>query len=155
VIYVFKIIAKYSLITHSMIILCEIVQFVEALNTRGTHLIETHPMYRTIRNIIINMNTIPIGIPYWSLFDERPVLERLLKDTAYPIPYFDEPTECFVFKDINEAVYGCEDCLKFALVEFPENPTIQNRCVMFQRAIQLMNNNSTDIDDICKMFNVL
>ena len=138
-----------------MIILCEIFHFIERLNTHGTYMIEQHPMYRTLRNIIINLNTTPIGIPYWILFDEQQVIQRLVKDTNYSLPHFDEPTECFVFKDINDAVYGCEDVLKYAMVEFPHNYSIKSKCEMFGKAIHLMTNNSTDIDDICTMFNVL
>ena len=138
-----------------MIILCEITQFIEHLNVKGTYLIENHPMYKIIRNIIINLNTTPIAIPYWSVIEERHELNRLTKDTSYPIPHYDEQLECFVFKNINDAVYGCDDILKFALVEFPNDESIQSRSLLFQRAIHLMNNNSTDIDDICNMFNVL
>jgi hypothetical protein len=135
-----------------MIILPELWDFICEINTKGVYEAKKHKQFKLLDNIITFTDNYPIGIPFWSLFENIENVSIVTYSFTKISIIFDEHLNCFIFKNLYDAFFGIKEIFRTIHYEL-RNEENTNKYNIAKSAINILKNNSEKMDDICDLFN--
>lgn len=127
----------------------------EYIQTHGNHSIEEQKQYVIISNILNNskQKTISVGIPYWVLVENADEPKAVQGSMIKLEPLCDNDSDCYVFENIYDAIYGCLEVSKYFHQINPNSLFYESNYKTISSAISFMES-TVSINDLCEIFNV-
>tara|TARA_Y100000389_G_scaffold200323_1_gene240511 strand:+ start:31536 stop:31964 length:429 start_codon:yes stop_codon:yes gene_type:complete len=138
-----------------MIIIAEVMSLFEYIHKNGNFSIENEKQYVIISNILNNskQKNISVGIPYWVLIEENDEPKEIQGSMIKIEPLCDNDTDCYVFDNIYDAIYGCLHVSKYMYQMHSNSLFYETNYKTISYAISFMENTVT-MNNLCEIFKV-
>ena len=133
-----------------MIVLPELWDFIRLIYDKNLYEAQHTKQYRLLKNVF--NSTLPIAIPYWSLFENTDYIDCIVHDTIQINLSYDEQLQSFVFKDLPTAFMGIEVILKKLKNENPNDYEIEE-CSRISTKVLKFIKESSSIDELSSVLN--
>jgi hypothetical protein len=108
--------------------------------------------YRLLKNVF--NTTLPVAIPYWSLFENTDYIDCIIHDTIQVNVSYDERLQSFVFNNLQMAFIGIEVILKKLKNENPCDYEIEECSNISTKVLKFIKESSC-IDELSSVLNGL
>ena len=137
-----------------MFILPEFWKFITEIYHKNISEAKLHDQYFLLENIVKYSEDVPIGIPFWSLFENEEYTDIISNTYTKNNVVYDPHLKIFVFLKLAKAFFGIHEIFSILKDVYPSDQNILDNYIKITRVMNTLKNRhySVNIDDVCDLF---